>query len=613
MDLIKGISVIAVLLILACVMGNAVSIWLKTERKMYRSAVYGFVVMVALFQIIATPAILLKWKFNTLAALYSVIFLATISVSLYVSLKNREKNKLKEYIKKLYGQTKGVLLFLIAVMAIFQIFCSTYLNHTDADDGYFVTVSNMAIENNEIELEGNYVYTGMPAEKISVRPEISAWELFIGYIAKLSDMHPAILTHSILPALLIMLSYMAVYNIGDKIFENKKSKQLFIFFYMLLNLFGGYAVYSTGCFLLLRIWQGKVMLANFAIPLLIGNCIDIYKEKDTIHIWVMNLFIVITGICFTVVGVYLMPIAYLITGLPYIIKTLYEKRFDRFRSTIIRAAVTMIPVIILVGYLFVRLMSAETGSSYTKQIPQSWDYTFSITMMQGSYFILFLFSIVYMLTKMKNKVETLICVGMTAGLFLTFLNPLFAKPVAQKITGVDVYWRLYWVLPVYITVSIVMSEWLSDTGRLQKMLAICVIAILVSKSGVYMYNDTFFAKHQNKYKIPEKVVNVVRYVVSEEENAVCMFPEDMSYYARQYTSDIKVPMARGMSVSKKSIGKTDKTYSWLYNEVYVNMNIRDEYVQSLLKEIKADYVYIPYEIENNCTKVDDYGYVVKIE
>jgi hypothetical protein len=217
--------------------------------------------------------------------------------------------------------------------------------------------------------------------------------------------------------------------------------------------------------------------------------------------------------------------------------------------------------------------------------------------------------------KHRNRVETQIFVGMTVGLFLTFLNPYFCVFVAQKITGVDVYWRLYWILPIYIVIAYAITDVIPEQPQWNVCLAAVGAMLILSLSGTNMYQENlYFSKHCNEYKITDESLTVVQKLEEDDDDATCIFPEDMSFYIRQYTSKISVIKGRGMATNGSTIGDTVYTLSQLYDLIYNRQELDNPETLNLLKYLGVDYVYSREKWENSIVveEIVGYGYLYLI-
>ena len=79
----------------------------------------------------------------------------------------------------------------------------------------------------------------------------------------------------------------------------------------------------------------------------------------------------------------------------------------------------------------------------------------------GMYMALFLLGMLYIyLNEKDKKMRCLFLYFPLATLFVT-LNPLFNKCVGKIFTG-SVYWRLFWLLPIGITIAYCLIKFVQD-------------------------------------------------------------------------------------------------------------------------------------------------------
>lgn len=607
--LLNGGTVVIIILYSSFMLGHFLLKFFQININTIRSIITGFTGFFSIFEILALMSIFFKLHFSALINLFGSLAAVIVCIATFFFIKNKE---IYTYNRKIIKTILKSPFFHIAIILIvMQMFLSSYLKHTDNDDGYFITISNIALEEDLICMDGDTVYNGIEGSgSNSFRPQSSSWELFIAFFAKLFRIHPAVLAHTIMPVLLIALCYMAVYDLGKRLIKNQNTLYVFLIIYAVLNLFGGYAVYSSACFLLLRIWQGKAMLVNFAFPMLIGYCIDIYRKKENVGTWILNLIVVIAGIGFSVVGIYLMPAFYIVIGMPYLIYCGILKQWKRCWKLIIQAFVSMLPVILYILYTFYMVISSASGEKYMSASAPVWKNVFDMTMGQGAYFVLFLLSMLYLfLKKGENLVRLLFC-GSALCSFFTFLNPYLCTFVAQKITGVDVYWRLYWMLPIYLSIAYVAAKVLENQKGLRKGAGLVMMLIIISLSGVYMYkNNLYFDKYENVYKIPEEGILAAKELLKREDYTTCIFPDDISPKIRQYTAKIAVIKSRGMSISEK--------YGWLYQKIYDEKDISSKEVKEELKSLNVRYIYSRSMLQADniqlATQIKEYGYLYYIK
>jgi hypothetical protein len=121
--------------------------------------------------------------------------------------------------------------------------------------------------------------------------------MYIAMLAKLSQIHPAIIAHTILPVFLLAMAYGAYWLIAEVLFPKKRENQyLFVILISIFNLFGCTSAYTSATFFLTRIWQGKSIVAGVVIPFLIAVMLMIREQKKGEH-WILLIFLLNCGAC----------------------------------------------------------------------------------------------------------------------------------------------------------------------------------------------------------------------------------------------------------------------------------------------------------------------------
>ena len=164
----------------------------------------------------------------------------------------------------------------------------------------------------------------------------------------------------------------------------------------------------------------------------------------------------------------------------------------------------------------------------------------------GLYFLLFIASIIFVLFNKKIKKNVKIVFGFfSIIIFIINLNTIFAK-IYTKILGDSVYWRVYWMLPLGISIAFMLTCMIFSSKDYSKQLLLCVIAgLLILVSGDFVYNSDNFKKVNNYYKIDDEVLDIVNYISSEKGDYKKLAgPPEFEVYTRQIDGTIILTMNR---------------------------------------------------------------------
>ena len=261
----------------------------------------GYILMWAFFQLIAVPVIIKEGEFRQIAFVFEVISLTLAIVGLLVfllHLKNGLWKRLrcggKELFKTGVTKEKAAALFLWTVFAaglLFQMLQAYRLAYADGDDAFYIPISLTASQGGS--LYKSIPYTGYQTT-LNLRYGLAPFPIWVGFIASKCRVNAAVAAHSLIPLLLIPVTYVLYLEIGKMLCrgmlpagsEKEKGREmvrlpLFMIFVTLLQIFGNYSIYPASTFLLTRTRQGKAALGNVILPFLILLLYKMAEEVKT--------------------------------------------------------------------------------------------------------------------------------------------------------------------------------------------------------------------------------------------------------------------------------------------------------------------------------------------
>ena len=229
------------------------------------SYVLGWVIMFAIFECIAVPCTFLKFHLSTLTIIWSCI-ICTFAILGF--LKIRKKINIKHISLSSCIKHLSTLSIINFTLIAFQCSLQVFFQHIDEDDAWFIAASVTAVDSNTLNLISPY--TGDPLRWEQTTDYLLApFPLFWAMISKAFHIHPTIIMHTITPFFLVCAVYMVYYLLGKQIFYSEQKKfHLFIFFICIINLSQFSFPRTLASMMLVRIWQGKAMMAAFLLPLL---------------------------------------------------------------------------------------------------------------------------------------------------------------------------------------------------------------------------------------------------------------------------------------------------------------------------------------------------------
>lgn len=224
----------------------------------------GYLVLLAVFQILSVPLIIKGAHFSTLALWFAVLCVLLFAAGVTVWLYHMRKRPALQVVKEKAGKREIILWAVFGALLFLQLFLAGYLTFADGDDAYFVTVATIADGTDTLYL---YLpYTG-GTTSLDMRHALAPFPLYIAFLARVTGLHTATVAHIVLPVVFIPLTYCIYGLIGSRLLKGK-SRQLpvFMIFTELLILWGNYSLYTAETFLMTRTRQGKAALGNIMVP-----------------------------------------------------------------------------------------------------------------------------------------------------------------------------------------------------------------------------------------------------------------------------------------------------------------------------------------------------------
>lgn len=307
------------------------------------AVVCGVICMLAIFYVFVIPMMFLRIPLHILMICWGILILTLSGMAIYLNMK-----QWKDIINYNFQQIKAMPWFaiLVIVLVVGQAFILAGYTHDDDDDAFFVAAANTDATTDTIFQYDPY--TGLlynPSEEVSLasfpsRYVMSPFPTFIALVSKLVQTHPAIVAHTIIPAIFIPLSYTILAVLGKRLFSEKPAEvMLFLLFLCIINIFGFISIYTNSTFLLFRIWQGKAVLANIVLPAILYFAFRAMPGKAKIGEWTMLFACALTACLTSSMGIVLAPIMIGCLGLVFAIR-------DRTIQTLIFSLVCCSPCIV---------------------------------------------------------------------------------------------------------------------------------------------------------------------------------------------------------------------------------------------------------------------------
>lgn len=240
----------------------------------------------------------------------------------------------------------------------FQLYRAAAYTSFDGDDAYYVTESLLA-------QEAGVMYRILPytggSTGLDVRHALAVFPMWIAFIAARSGIHATVVSHLVMPLLLILLTYLLYFQIGKVLFYDKcVNLPVFMIVMGMFQIFGNVSIYTNETFFLTRTWQGKSVAGSLVIPAFFWLLLLLYdrkqkgdsKEKKQMNVglWLLLVCVNMTaGICSSI-AVFLVSILMAVTAF---VMMLVERDF----KVLVKLGAVCIPNLIYMGIYVVMAYS----------------------------------------------------------------------------------------------------------------------------------------------------------------------------------------------------------------------------------------------------------------
>lgn len=244
------------------------SIMEKENRSIGTSYISGFLVLLAVFQIFAVPVVFMDaFGFPLIVKMFTILVTLLTGGGILAALHLwRSEGCIfqEKILLKKKSKVELIQWLVVAILIGFQLYMAWTRSSFDGDDAYYVVQSVITDETDT--LYRILPYTGF-STSLDMRHAMAVFPIWIAYLARMTGIHATIVSHSILPLVLIPLTYLIFYEIGKVLFREKEEQlPTYMIYICMLQIFGNVSIYTNATFLLMRTWQGKSMLANVVIP-----------------------------------------------------------------------------------------------------------------------------------------------------------------------------------------------------------------------------------------------------------------------------------------------------------------------------------------------------------
>ena len=179
--------------------------------------------------------------------------------------------------------------------------------------------------------------------------------------------------------------------------------------------------------------------------------------------------------------------------------------------------------------------------------------TFQEFIGSGMYMLLFLIALLYIYMKEDNKKNKAFLLYTSIIILFITLYPIFNKAVGKIFTD-SVYWRVFWLLPLGITIAYAGVKFInSEKQKYKQIVATIGLILIVVVSGKLIYNKENYFELGNFYKLPDEDVLVTQLIGADDEDyKKAIAPESLVAHMRQIDASIDLAYRRDPQGKRKS-------------------------------------------------------------
>lgn len=248
----------------------------------------GYIVLFVLLELIGIPIVLTVnyHGFSIFCGCFAGALLVFAIAGVIVTVRSRKQTEMKQCICNKYKDTwksykteEKIMSILFVLLIGFQLYMAFTRASFDGDDAYYgVQAVTAQLTDSMYRIDPNNGWS----TTLDVRHALALFPIWEAFIGQMSGIHATIVSHSIIPLLLIPLTYMVYYHIGKALFGKRKDLvPMFMVIIALWQMFGNVSIYTTETFFLTRTWQGKSFAGNFVIPAVLWIFLSLFAKEQT--------------------------------------------------------------------------------------------------------------------------------------------------------------------------------------------------------------------------------------------------------------------------------------------------------------------------------------------
>lgn len=233
----------------------------------------GFLMECALFETLCIPMTIIGGTFTALIKLFSGVLLGILCLIIYYKKKVIYALFNRKIWKSKYICFGGVILVGIIII---QTYIPTMMtDYGSWDDSSYIVTALDTIKTNTLWRTSPYngEYMLMPSKRI-----LTSWSIYNAFLAYVSGVAPATLSHFVEPIVMIPMTYNVVIEMARNFFDRKERQIEFAIIVGILLMFGFRANSAMEHWILMWPWSGRSIFFGIVIPFTISYIMETLKQ-----------------------------------------------------------------------------------------------------------------------------------------------------------------------------------------------------------------------------------------------------------------------------------------------------------------------------------------------
>lgn len=163
---------------------------------------------------------------------------------------------------------------------------------------------------------------------------------------------------------------------------------------------------------------------------------------------------------------------------------------------------------------------------------------------EGWYFYFLVAAVIYIFARRHARKQAGFLAWSAVALLLLIFNPIVVIVLEKMLEG-NVYWRVFWMLPVLpLTAYVITDAVWERKERFMRIFACLMFAGIVAAGGRWIYTSENYARAENAYKIPDQAAGVCNLILQDGARGRAIVHPDLITYIRQYSADVTMLYGR---------------------------------------------------------------------